>query len=110
MNNLGVARAWAHGQHATAPNMSTDGFSIFSYALKIGEFREGLPVVFNYTSGEDVNPFGHVVPSEGFYSVTTSRHVGIARRFGYCFQRGDILDKALRENRPLSSEARTPLS
>ena len=66
------------------------GTRLYSYALCIGEWRDGLPVVFNYTAHEDCNPFGHRVPSEGFYSMTTSHHVGLARRIGYCFERGAV--------------------
>ena len=87
MKNVDVARLWAAGQPARSLHMHSDGVTLFSYALQIGEHRDGLPVVFNYTARPDCNPFGHKVESEGFYSMTTSQHVGLARRFGYCFKR-----------------------
>ena len=85
MTNLQVVKAWGAQKASASAHMHTDGHSIHSYALKIGEWRDGLPVVFNYTARVDVNPFGHPVPSEGFRSVTTSQHIGIARRVGYAF-------------------------
>jgi len=87
MSNEQVIRAWSKGQSARSGNLSTDGNKLFSYALPIGEWRDGLPVVFNYTARPDMNPFGHKVPSEGFYSMTTSHHVSLARRVGYCFEK-----------------------
>lgn len=87
--NQQVITAWAKGRPAHSRNLSTDGNRLYSYALGIGEWREIGPVVFNYTARADMNPFGHRVPSEGFYSMTTSRHVGLARRVGYCFEKGE---------------------
>ena len=87
MTNEQVSRAWSKGQPAHSGNLKTDGNKLFSYALCIGEWRDGLPVVFNNTARADRNPFGHKVPSEGFYSMTTSHHVSLARRVGYCFEK-----------------------
>lgn len=87
MTNLEVVKAWGKGLKGSSPHMMSDGNRLYSYELQIGEWRDGLPVVFNYTATPDGNPFGHVVESEGFYSVTTSQHVGLARRVGYCFKK-----------------------
>jgi hypothetical protein len=89
--NDDVVAAWGRRESAKSPSMHTDGHSLFSYSLKIGEWRDGLPVVFNFTAHEDTNPFGHSVPSLGRVSATTSKHVSLARRVGYSFQRGDVL-------------------
>jgi hypothetical protein len=89
MTNAQVITAWSRRESARSGNLSTDGSRLYSYALQIGEWRDGLPVVFNYTARADMNPFGQKVPSEGFYSMTTSHHVSLARRVGYCFERGD---------------------
>jgi len=87
VTNSQVIRAWSNGQPAHSAHLSTDGDKLFSYALCIGEWRDGLPVVFNYTARADINPFGHRVPSLGFYSQTTSHHVSLARRVGYAFDK-----------------------
>ncbi len=87
MTNAEVVKAWGGNHAGHSQNMHTDGQLLYSYALLIGEWRDGAPVVFNYTAHNDGNPFGHTVPSEGFYSMTTSHHVGLARRVGYCFQK-----------------------
>ena len=88
MNNTQVARAWVHGEAGRSLNMRSDGHRLYSYGLCIGEWRDGLPVVFNYTAHEDTNPFGHRVPSLGFRSMTTSHHVGLARQAGgYSFDK-----------------------
>lgn len=87
MRNSDVVYAWSEGRAASTAHLSTDGHSLYSYALRIGEWRDGLPVVFNYTAREAMNPFGHRVPSEGFKSMTTSHHVVLAQRVGYAFER-----------------------
>ena len=86
MANIDVVKAWHKQQPAHTQNMRTDGERLYSYDLLIGEWRDGLPVVFNYTAHEDINPFGHRVSSLGFRSMTTSKHVGLARRVGYAFE------------------------
>lgn len=87
ISNLAVVKAWAAGKPAHSKNLSTDGSRLYSYALLIGEWRDGLPIVFNYTAHEDTNPFGHPVPSLGMVSRTTSHHVGLARGVGYSFEK-----------------------
>ena len=58
--------------------MKTDGFSLWSYALLIGETERGcaleaeedvVKVLHDYTAG-----------GLGFVSITTSQHVNLARR------------------------------
>ena len=86
--NIEVVKAWGRREEAYAAHLySPDGRQLYSYALLIGEWRDGTPVVFNYTAKDDTNPFGHKVPSLGFRSMTTSHHVGLARRVGYAFQK-----------------------
>ena len=87
VTNSQVITAWSKGQAARSGNLSTDGHRLYSYALCIGEWRDGLPVVFNYTARSDINPFGHRVASLGFCSQTTSHHVSLARRVGYAFDK-----------------------
>ncbi len=48
LTNLEVAQAWGRGQPGASGHMHTDGDKLYSYALLIGEHRDGLPVVFNY--------------------------------------------------------------
>lgn len=87
MTNEQVIAQWGHGLPARAFNLHSDGDKLFSYALQIGEWRDGLPVVFNYTKRTDTNPFGHRVASEGYVSNTTSHHVRLARRVGFAFEK-----------------------
>ena len=71
MRNEEVADAWLTGQRGAAGNLSTDGVSLWSYSLQIGEtMLSGEKVVHDYTSGG----------SHGYRSQTTSCHVGIAFR------------------------------
>jgi len=87
LRNEQVVERWAREELGASAHMFTDGNKLFSYRLLIGEWRDGLPVVFNYTARDDRNPFGHKVPSLGFVSKTTSNHVSLARRRGYSFQK-----------------------
>ena len=65
MNNSQVIKAWTDGHRAEAKNLSTDGVDLYSYALCIARGRE----VFDYTKG-----------GLGTVSMTTSHHVGMAKR------------------------------
>jgi len=77
MRNDQVAKAWANGRPAKAGNLSTDGVSLWSYSLQIGEtMLSGHKVVYDYTSGG----------SHGFRSQTTSCHVGLAKRVANYWQ------------------------
>ena len=87
MTNAEVVQAWHRQEAGHSQNLHSDGQHLHSYALLIGEWRDGLPVVFNHTATDDGNPFGHRVPSLGFVSMTTSHHVSLARRVGYAFQK-----------------------
>lgn len=80
MTNPQVAAAWARGQDGQSSRMRSEGGGLYSYGLQIGEWREGKPVVFNYTALTR-----HGVPSAGYYSVTTSGHVGLAHHSGAAF-------------------------
>ena len=68
--NSDVVKAWVSGKPAKAGNLSTDGVSLWSYRLQIGDTAlSGRKVVHDYTSGG----------SHGFRSQTTSRHVNAAK-------------------------------
>ena len=64
-SNNAVIQAWLDGNTAAAKNLSTDGRELYSYQLRIA----ANAYLFDYTSG-----------GLGFISMTTSRHVGMARR------------------------------
>jgi hypothetical protein len=67
-SNSQIAALWAAGKPASSHtgNFSTDGRSIWSYRLCIGETNEqGLKIAHDYTSG-----------GIQYYSQTTSCHVG----------------------------------
>ena len=67
-----VAEAWALGKPARNHNGSfnTDGKSIYSYALQIGDTAENnKKIVKDYTAKG----------SYGFQTMTTSQHVGLLR-------------------------------
>jgi hypothetical protein len=67
-----VAEAWALGKPATNHNGSfhTDGKSIYSYSLQIGDTGESnKKIVKDYTAKG----------SYGFQTMTTSQHVGLLR-------------------------------
>ena len=71
--NALVAEAWALGQEARNHNNSfyTDGKRIYSYGLQIGDTSEtNKKIVRDYTAKG----------SYGFRSMTTSQHVGLAKR------------------------------
>ena len=69
MKNEQVAYCWKYGHKGSAQNFSTDGESLYSYALMIGYTdTQGQKVVIDYTTkGGD------------FYSSTTSKHVFYAK-------------------------------
>ena len=69
MKNIDVVKAWVRGDYAKSGHMKTDSYNLWSYNLLIGTVKNGRRVVFDYTSRG-----GH------FYSVTTSKHVGLAAR------------------------------
>ena len=69
-NNTEVLQAWLKGRKAKSQNrrggLSTDGFYLYSYHVVIADGRR----IYDYTKGGE----------SGFYSMTTSRHVGLAKR------------------------------
>ena len=68
-----VVEAWIDGRSAKTPNKSlrSDGENLWSYGLRIGYTVKGfLKIVKDYTS-----------PAGNFVSVTTSNHVGLAKRY-----------------------------
>lgn len=69
MRNSEVARSWWNSRKASSKHLKTDGINLWSYNLLIATIKNGNRVVFDYTSRG-----GH------FYSVTTSKHVGLAAR------------------------------
>ena len=69
MRNKDVIRSFAWGKRAAAPNLQTDGRSLWSYNLKIAQRTSEGVVVGDFTS-----------PGGDFHSMTTSKHVGMAKR------------------------------
>lgn len=65
VSNSIVIQAWLDGHKAEAKNLSTDGKELYSYQLRIA----ANAYLYDYTSD-----------GLGFISMTTSRHVGMARR------------------------------
>ena len=69
MKNQDVIRSFAWGKRAAAANLQTDGRSLWSYNLKIAQRTPEGVVVGDFTAaGGD------------FHSMTTSKHVGMAKR------------------------------
>ena len=69
MTNQKVIENWTQGKQGKSLHMKTDGKSLFSYNMKIGE---------TLTNGKK---YGLNVQSPFFYSMTTSGHVGIVRYY-----------------------------
>jgi hypothetical protein len=67
MNNREVPHAWAHGRKGRAGNLTTDGVSLWSYAMLIGERRMVGDQMVYFCSPEK-------------RSVTTSAHQSLMRR------------------------------
>ena len=71
MKNEDVVKRWIFNQVGGANNLVTDRNNLYSYNLLIGyTTKNGRKVVKDYTAKG-----GH------FISQTTSRHVGIAKRY-----------------------------
>ena len=73
MKNADVVRAWVDGRVASGGNLMTDGRKLYSYALCIGTTVDGSKVVYDYTAKGEL----------GFVSMTTSQHVGLAKRYAW---------------------------
>jgi hypothetical protein len=70
-NNDGVVRAWKAGNSARngRGSLHTNGTSLYSYDLHIGErTKAGVCVLSDYTA-----------PAKNFRSMTTSCHVNLAK-------------------------------
>jgi hypothetical protein len=79
-NNEQVVAAWAAGREAQGGNLTSTGSRLFSYALQIGGTYNGAKVVADFTRKGGT-----------FYSVTTSRHVSIAKQVAdEVFPTGDV--------------------
>ena len=73
VKNQEVVRAWSRGEAARNHKGSLgamDSGELYSYGLKIGQYLNGTAVLGDYTA-----------PGGAFYSMTTSQHVGLARRY-----------------------------
>lgn len=72
MKNIDIVTAWINNEsfYRKSKALSTDGDNLFSYALKIGYTnKQGRKVAIDYTS------------TGGYMrSMTTSTHVGMAKR------------------------------
>jgi len=69
MTNDKVTSNWYCGKKGKSGTMETDGNSLFSYQMKIGQ---------TLTNGEKQ---GLNVQKPFFYSQTTSHHVGLVKRY-----------------------------
>lgn len=83
IRNREVLTAWVRGHPWADGNLSTDGWNLYSYSLKIGTYKDGLNVVYDYTA-----------PGGKFISITTSTHVNAAKRWA---------DKLIDFNQPKSN-------
>ena len=68
--NSRVVYNWINGKPFKSLSMRTDGTKLYSYALKIGTTIDGYKNVLDYTAKGLM-----------FYSVTTSTHVGLAKKY-----------------------------
>tara|TARA_B100000131_G_scaffold70850_1_gene67256 strand:- start:3098 stop:3409 length:312 start_codon:yes stop_codon:yes gene_type:complete len=75
--NIEVVKAWSNsstwGQgilRSHTDNLRTDGRNLFSYGLRIGVTLGGQKIAIDYTA-----------PANSFRSMTTSNHVGKAKRY-----------------------------
>ena len=69
MKNQDVIRSFAWGTRAAAAHLQTDGRSLWSYDLKIAQRTPEGIVVGDFTA-----------PGGDFHSMTSSKHVGMAKR------------------------------
>ena len=67
--NEQVINAFFNQQPARAGALTTDGVNLYSYSLIIAKWFGGQAFVFDYTS-----------TGGAFRSMTTSQHVGLAKR------------------------------
>ena len=80
--NSNIPRRWTRNQPARSHNgqYSTDGQNLYSYNKRIGlTLHNGDKVLLDYTA-----------PSGWMISVTTSNHVGKARRYADAIMNPDV--------------------
>jgi len=80
----GVAEYWRDGLAASnsTGNFSTDGNTLYSYSLLIGETDDdGNKIVRDYSANTNY----------GFQSMTTSKHVGYGRRYADMVNDGAVI-------------------
>ena len=68
--NEQVIKAFFNKERAETKTLKTNGHSLYSYGLEIGRWYGGKPAIFDYTT-----------TGGAFTSMTTSQHVGLAKRF-----------------------------
>jgi len=76
MTNEQVVKSWINNQAGKSLHMSTDGKSLFSYEMKVGKTVYETNGLWSADKKHGLN-----VQSPFFYSRTTSKHVGIVRRY-----------------------------
>ena len=76
MTNDKVTSNWYCGKIGKSLNMSTDGKSLFSYRMKIGETH-----IIKEAGFLTKQKIGLNVQKPFFYSQTTSHHVGLVKRY-----------------------------
>ena len=84
MNNEKVVQNWRDGKKGKSGNgnLSTDGSNLYSYKMLIGKTETGQ--IHKATNGEIYKSnykYALDVTSPDFYSVTTSRHCSLAKRY-----------------------------
>ena len=82
MRNKDVISAFAWGKRAAAANLHTDGRSLWSYDLKIAQRTPEGIVVGDYTA-----------PGGGFCSMTTSKHVSMAKREAHTIMLPELFEE-----------------
>ena len=76
MNNQNVVKNWLQGKRGKSQNMDTDGLSLFSYNMKIGQ-------TLTKEKEHDLKIKQVLdVTAPNFYSQTTSTHVNLAKMEG----------------------------
>ena len=67
--NQEVIDSFLNQRPAMSGRLTTDGVNLYSYSLIIAKWYGGQPFVFDYTA-----------TGGAYYSMTTSQHVGMAKR------------------------------
>ena len=87
--NMNVIYSWDGGRPARSHNgnLYTDGENLFSYNLKIGITVRGEKIALDYTA-----------PANSFRSMTTSNHVGKAKRHADTVMHPKVAQMSFRNN------------